>query len=237
MKLTIIAATGGVGCQLLAQALDEGHDVTAGGGATPAKLLAGRAARIVTADLAAPDAQVLESAVAGADGVVLSGRSARTTTLRTPGSPRLSAPPPSSLRCGPPGCCGSSRSAPPRSPPRPLPAARTRPCHDPGDGFIMRQAGVRIAKTLFGKVYDDLARMEDLLRESGLDWDRARGPRSSPASRSPAATAPPWGATYAAAGPSPAPTSPTTCSPSSASRTPPGRSSASPPSQDRHRQR
>jgi nucleoside-diphosphate-sugar epimerase len=29
MKLTIIAATGGVGRQLLAQALDAGHDVTA----------------------------------------------------------------------------------------------------------------------------------------------------------------------------------------------------------------
>ena len=31
MKLTIIAATGGVGRQLLAQALDAGHDVTLGG--------------------------------------------------------------------------------------------------------------------------------------------------------------------------------------------------------------
>jgi putative NADH-flavin reductase len=37
MKLTIIAATGGVGRQLLAQALDAGHDVTAVA-CTPAKL-------------------------------------------------------------------------------------------------------------------------------------------------------------------------------------------------------
>jgi putative NADH-flavin reductase len=37
MKLTIIAATGGVGRQLLAQALDAGHDVTAVA-RTPAKL-------------------------------------------------------------------------------------------------------------------------------------------------------------------------------------------------------
>ena len=73
MKLTIIAATGGVGRQLLAQALDAGHDVTAvarNPAKLPAQLLAGRAARIVTADLAAPDAQVLESAVAGADAVL-----------------------------------------------------------------------------------------------------------------------------------------------------------------------
>lgn len=57
MKLTIIAATGGVGRQLLAQALDAGHDVTAvarNPAKLPAQLLAGRAARIVTADLAAP---------------------------------------------------------------------------------------------------------------------------------------------------------------------------------------
>jgi nucleoside-diphosphate-sugar epimerase len=58
------------------------------------------------------------------------------------------------------------------SPGRPHP-----PRHDPGDGFIMRQAGVRIAKALFGKVYDDLARMEDLLRESGLDWTMLRPPQ------------------------------------------------------------
>jgi len=44
------------------------------------------------------------------------------------------------------------------------------PRHDPGDGFIMRHLGVRIAKALFGKVYNDLARMEDVLRESGLGW-------------------------------------------------------------------
>jgi uncharacterized protein YbjT (DUF2867 family) len=41
----------------------------------------------------------------------------------------------------------------------------------------MRHLGVRIAKTLFGKVYDDLARMEDVLRESGLDWTVLRPPQ------------------------------------------------------------
>ncbi len=40
----------------------------------------------------------------------------------------------------------------------------------------MRQVGNRIAKTLFGKVYDDLARMEDVLRDSGLDWTVLRPP-------------------------------------------------------------
>jgi putative NAD(P)-binding protein len=52
----------------------------------------------------------------------------------------------------------------------PSPGRPNPPRHDPGDGFIMRHAGVRIAKALFGKVYHDLAAMEDLLRDSGLDW-------------------------------------------------------------------
>ena len=41
----------------------------------------------------------------------------------------------------------------------------------------MRQVGERIAKALFGKVYDDLARMEDILRGSGLDWTILRPPQ------------------------------------------------------------
>jgi uncharacterized protein YbjT (DUF2867 family) len=41
----------------------------------------------------------------------------------------------------------------------------------------MRHAGVRIAKALFGKVYHDLAAMEDLLRGSGLDWTILRPPQ------------------------------------------------------------
>jgi uncharacterized protein YbjT (DUF2867 family) len=36
---------------------------------------------------------------------------------------------------------------------------------------------VRIAKTLFGNVYDDLARMEDIMRESDLDWTILRPPQ------------------------------------------------------------
>ena len=154
MKLTIIAATGGVGRQLLAQALDAGHDVTAvarNPAKLPAQLLAGRAARIVTADLAAPDAQVLESAVAGADavlsalgphnnsdaGIAAPGTAAIIAAMRAAGVRRIVA-------------ISASPVATTPSPGRPHP-----PRHDPGDGFIMRQAGERIAKTLFGKVYDD----------------------------------------------------------------------------------
>jgi uncharacterized protein YbjT (DUF2867 family) len=176
MKLTIIAATGAVGRQLLSQALDAGHDVTAVA-RNPAKLppdiLASQAARIVTADLAAPDPQVLEAAIGGADavlsalgphnnsdaGIAAPGTRAIIAAMRATGVRRIVA-----ISAAPVGTVASpGRPAPPR--------------HDPGDGFFMRHVGVRIAKTLFGKVYEDLALMEDILRTSGLDWTILRPPQ------------------------------------------------------------
>src|SRR5258707_1488718 len=67
MKLTIIAATGGVGRELLEQAVAAGHDVTAVV-RNPAKL--SRQVQSVTADLSRPDPAVLEPAVAGADALL-----------------------------------------------------------------------------------------------------------------------------------------------------------------------
>lgn len=49
--------------------------------------------------------------------------------------------------------------------------------HDPGDGFFMRYLFSRIAAARFGKVYHDLAAMEDLLRDSRLDWTVIRPPQ------------------------------------------------------------
>src|SRR2546423_15364291 len=67
MKLTIIAATGGVGRELLEQAVAAGHDVTAVV-RNPGKL--SRPVRTVTADMAAADPAALEPAIAGADAVL-----------------------------------------------------------------------------------------------------------------------------------------------------------------------
>ena len=75
MKLTIIAATGGVGRELLEQAVAAGHDVTTvvrNPQRLPAALRATGQVRVVSADMAAPDPAALEAAVAGAD-AVLSG--------------------------------------------------------------------------------------------------------------------------------------------------------------------
>ena len=178
MKLTIIAATGGVGRHLLRQALDAGHDVTAAArnpAKLPPELLAGGAARAATADLANPGPQALESAVAGADavlsalgphtnrdaGIAAPGTAAIHTAMQAAGVRRIVA-------------ISASPVATTPSPGRPAP-----PRHDPGDGFLMRHIGEPIAKTLFGKIYPDLARMEDTLRESGLDWTVLRPPKLS----------------------------------------------------------
>jgi putative NADH-flavin reductase len=114
MKLTIIAATGGVGRELLEQAVAAGHDVTAVV-RNPGEL--SRQVRAVTTDLTAP-----------------------VSTVPSPGRP---------------------------NPPK----------HDPGDGFFMRYLFSKIASARFGKVYADLALMEDGLAGSGLDWTVVRPPQ------------------------------------------------------------
>jgi uncharacterized protein YbjT (DUF2867 family) len=175
MKVTIIGATGGVGRQLLAQAVDAGHDITVVV-RNPAKLsgvLANSAARVVAADLAATDPQVLESAIAGADAVLsaLGPHSNADAGIAAPGTAAIVA----AMRAA-----GVRRivaiSASPVAT-TPSPGHPDLPKGDPGDGLFMRHVGVRIAKTLFGKVYDDLARMEDVLRDSGLDWTVLRPPQ------------------------------------------------------------
>jgi putative NADH-flavin reductase len=58
------------------------------------------------------------------------------------------------------------------SPGRPKPLK-----HDPGDGFFMRNLVTPLTKAALGKHYADLAPMEDVLRDSGLDWTVVRSPR------------------------------------------------------------
>jgi uncharacterized protein YbjT (DUF2867 family) len=170
MKLTIFAATGGIGRQLLEQAIAAGHDVTVVV-RNPGKLT--QDVRTVTADLAAPDPAVLESAVAGADavlsglgprsnadaGIVSQGTRAMVAAMQATGVRRIVV-----VTAAPVGTVAS--------PGRPNP-----PKHDPGDGFFMRHLFSRVAKTAFGKGYADLALMEDTLAGSGLDWTVIRPPK------------------------------------------------------------
>jgi putative NADH-flavin reductase len=172
MKLTIIAATGGIGRQLVAQALAAGHTVTAVV-RNPKNLPAG--IRVVVTDLAAADPAALESAVAGAD-AVLSALGARTTAEAEAGvawrgtQAVVQAMKATKARRIIVVSAAPNSTIP--SPGRPNPPRR-----DPGEGFFMRNVLTPVVKTVLRKHYADLARMEDVLRQSELDWTIVRPPR------------------------------------------------------------
>jgi len=176
MKLTIFAATGGVGRQLLAQAAAAGHDVTAVV-RDPQKLAqtAWDAVRVVTADLDAAESAHIESAVSGAD-AVLSGLGARTFADADAGvtwrgtRAIVDAMAASDVRRIVVVSAAPIGTVP--SPGRPNP-----PQHDDGDGFFMRHLFAPFARSAFRRQYADVAHMEDVLRDGGLDWTAVRPPK------------------------------------------------------------
>jgi putative NADH-flavin reductase len=170
MKLTIFAATGGIGRLAMEQAIAAGHDVTAVARKVsdlPASV------RAVKADLLAADPATLQAALDGADavfsglgprkladaGVTSRGTEAIIRAMKASDVRRIVV-----VSAAPVGTVPSPR--------RPNP-----PKHDPGDGFFMRYLGSVIAKTMLRKHYEDLAVMEDSLRDSGVDWTIVRPPR------------------------------------------------------------
>jgi len=173
MKITIFAATGGIGRQALDQAIAAGHDVTVV--VRNPRNLAATPARVVTADLADADPAALSSAVNGADavlsclgsvskadaeaGIARRGTLAITAAMRAAGVRRIVV-----VSAAPVGTVPSpARPAPPR--------------YDPGDGFLMRHLLNPIVKVAFRASYADVAQMEDVLRASDLDWTVVRPPR------------------------------------------------------------
>jgi putative NADH-flavin reductase len=170
MKLTIVAATGRIGGHVLQQALAAGHDVT-GVVRDPRRLPLDVLA--VETDLAAPEPAALEFAVEGADavlsclgprsmadvGIASRGTGAIVRAMQATAARRIVV-----VSAAPVG------SVP--SPGRPNP-----PKHDPGDGFFMRHLFSPAVKAAFREHYADLALMEDILRDSGLDWTVVRPPR------------------------------------------------------------
>jgi nucleoside-diphosphate-sugar epimerase len=59
----------------------------------------------------------------------------------------------------------------------PSPGFQNPPQHDPGDGFFMRYLLSPLTKVVLRRHYADLALMEEMLRDSGLDWTVVRPPR------------------------------------------------------------
>jgi putative NADH-flavin reductase len=168
MKLTVVAATGGVGEQVLEQALAAGHDVTAVA-RNPGRLPV-TPARVVAADLAAADLAVLLGAVEGADavlsglgpaskaeaGVAWRGTRAMTQVMDAAGVRRIVV-----VSAAPVGTVAS-------------PAGPHPPRRGPGDGFILGNVAYPLLRAAFGANYADLAQMEDVLRDSDLDWTSVR---------------------------------------------------------------
>jgi uncharacterized protein YbjT (DUF2867 family) len=172
VKLTIFAATGGIGRQLLEQAVAAGHDVTAVV-RNPQSLPSTPACVVVIADLAAAAPGALQSAVSGAEavlsalgartkadaGVAWKGTQAITAAMQASGVRRIVV-----VSAAPIGTVPS--------PSRPHPPKR-----DPGDGFFLRHLANPVVKAALREHYADLARMEEVLRDSDLDWTVVRPPR------------------------------------------------------------
>jgi putative NADH-flavin reductase len=186
MRLTVFAATGGIGRQLVEQAVAAGHDVTAVA-RNPQGLPKG--VRIVAADLSAPDPAALADAVAGADavlsalgprrprseaGIASLGTRAIVAAMRATGVRRIVVVSAAPVRTAsrPPEAGQPEKGGRPQKAGRP-----PKPEHDPGDGFFMRHLGNRFARALFGDHFDDLAVMEQILRDSDLDWTVSRPPQ------------------------------------------------------------
>ena len=170
MKLTVFAATGGIGKLIVAQAVEAGHDVTAAV-RDPAKLTDD--VDHVQVDLADPDPARMIEAVTGADavlsalgprgkaelGVAARGTRAIADAMRAAGTRRLLV-----VSAAPMGTV-------------PSPARPNPPKHDPGDGFVMRHLMAPLVKAALRHHYADLAAMEDAVFASGLDWTVVRPPR------------------------------------------------------------
>lgn len=171
MRLTIVAATGGIGRHLVEQAVAAGHDVTAVA-RNPRAVPAG--VRAVAVDLTRPDLPALASAVRGADAVL---------SALGPRNPRADAGITSQGTRAVVAAMHAEHvrriiivSAAPVGP-VPVPGRPTPPRHDPGDGLFMRYLGTPLAHAMFGRHYADLAVTERILRESGLDWTVSRPPK------------------------------------------------------------
>jgi putative NADH-flavin reductase len=170
VKLALLGATGGVGREVLSQAIAAGHAVTAVV-RNPSKLPAD--GDVVRQDLATPDADVLSAAMRDVDavisavgphraaqaGIVAPATATITHAMDCAGVRRLVV-----ISAAPVGVVPSTHQPHP-------------PRYDPGDDLLMRSVLSPLIRRLFGPLYTDLAAMEDLLRDGSLDWTSVRPPR------------------------------------------------------------
>jgi putative NADH-flavin reductase len=170
MRLTVVAATGGIGRHLVEQAVAGGHDVTAVA-RRPRDLPDG--VRAVAVDLARPDPPALAAAIRGADAVLsaLGPRDPRADAGITSRGTRAIVAAMDAEHVRRIVIVSAAPVGPVPVPGQPVPR------HDPGDGFFMRYLGVPLSRAMFGRHYADLAVTEQILRDSDLDWTVSRPPK------------------------------------------------------------
>jgi len=160
VKLTVLGSTGGTGRLLVQQALAAGHEVTAVARRPEAVDAAGSGLRVVAGDLRDPAS--LREGLAGAEAVLsaVGSRAAREpTTLYSEGIASLLA------------AMVEARV-------RRLVVVSAAPVAPDGEKTTIDQYLLHpIIRRFFGPVYDDMARMEQVLRASTCDWTVLRPPR------------------------------------------------------------
>jgi putative NADH-flavin reductase len=158
MKITLFGATGGTGSQVLDLACAAGHEVTAVV-RDPARLTGdGRQLMVVMANVMDPKA--IGPLVAGRDAVVtaIGPREGRTpSTVQTDST-------------------GSIVTAMRHNGTRRLIVVSNSGMFTNGDGPVSRLVAKPILRRLLRHAWADMRRMEDLVRDSALDWTIMRPP-------------------------------------------------------------
>ncbi|MEY9967224.1 putative NADH-flavin reductase [Streptacidiphilus sp. MAP12-16] len=160
MELTVLGATGGIGGQIVRQALEAGHTVTAVV-RDPSRLQVEHPAlQVVTADVT--DAEALAPAVAGRDAVLsgLGPRGRKLAGVATAGTRAV-------LKAMDAGEV------------RRLLVVSAAPLGEipEGENLLMRAVATPMIRVLLRDVYADLAGMEESMRRSATEWTSVRPPR------------------------------------------------------------
>ncbi len=160
MNLAIFGATGGIGQQLVEQALAAGHTVTAIV-RTPAKVAVQHPnLRVMQGDVLAEG--TLEPAFAGQEAVLLAlgvGKSREPTTLYSAGARNI------------------LQAMKAQGVPRLIAVSASGFIDDPNDSFLLKYLFKPLFQRMLKHPYDDLKRMEAEVKVSNLDWTLVRPAR------------------------------------------------------------
>ncbi len=157
MKITVFGASGGTGLQLVEQAMAAGHRVTAVV-RDPARMSPG-GFDVVRADVLDPEA--IAPAIAGSDVVIsaLGPRPKATEPICAPAAESI---------------VTAMRAAGAR---RLIIIAASGYIDDPADGFLTGSIAKPIVRRLLRRPFADMARADEIVSGSGLDWTIMRPPR------------------------------------------------------------